>query len=83
MHIILANSFISELIRTGSFIPSNQLLVKIRRGPLAYEILKVIILELVKKLFDVWVHGVKVRVESRGCLAWSRGQGAYSVRSKI
>jgi len=53
MPIILPNLFISELIRTVSFIPSNPLLVKIRRGPLAYEILKVIILEFVKKLFDV------------------------------
>lgn len=78
MPIILSNSFISELIRTVSFILSNPLLVKIRRGPLAYEILKVIILEFVKKLFDVWVHGVKVREG-----VFSMEHGAYSVMSKI
>lgn len=82
MPIILPNLFISELIRTVSFIPSNPLLVKIRRGPLAYEILKVIILEFVKKLFDVWVHGVKVRVGGKQGV-FSMEHGAYSVRSKI
>ena len=55
--------------------------MKIRRGPLAYEILKVIILEFVKDFLDFGVHGVKVRVGGKQGV-FSMEHGAYSVRSE-
>jgi len=58
------NLFTSELVRSFH---QNLLLVKLRRGPLAYAVLNIIMLEFVKDFLDFWVHWVKMRVvEKRG-----------------